>query len=1515
MAAEGGGTGTGGKIRSRRYHLSSGRTPYSKNRQQGQQGIISRVTDTVKSIVPAWLQKYFNKADDVPGRSVTIDEVDEQVDTRENDVDRHTQVEEDGPSSADGRVTPEPVRMQEDPSTSRFTLNAPDTLTRPSLHRPNLNFNILGSPALHCQPSTSSTFPIGTTGFSLVKEIKDSTSQHDDDNISTTSGFSSRASEKDIAVVKSVNAPTIWSPEADRTHNLSHNSSMNSKKPTFNLSAFGALSPSLGNTSVLKHSLLGDSPFYPGKTTYGGASAARVSRVRSSPYQAPLIRQVKVKPANAQSYGVTSSTARRILQSLEKMSSPLSDARKIPSVSTPVSLTPENSILGIADNSSKRKKLDSSKPPVQRLVTPQPISISTNMSLYIKPSLTSSSSINIGNRRTQSSDKHKETRGNRVPDAPAPPQPESISYPKFSTPASNGFPSGRGGGKMMREKGSHYTTKPSDEEVEIPDLPEIPLPLSMTALPKISICDPRTTPLTCVAVSKSFSTVGFTFSVPAMKTTCIPSQNNRISARTTPAKSPVVVNYNAEEEQGGFCKPAKTLKEGSVLDILRSPGFSSSSQKAITTTTPIKSTSHTEDRELVIQECSNKAFGIWYCSSCLLENKASDSNCVACRSAKNVRAGVKKRSSTTTPSTPAKSTAPLTSMQGFGDKFKVAPGTWDCDTCLVQNKPESSKCVACETPKPGIGPKAALLLLPTTKSDKPVVLPNSLTSTTSLKFEELARKPIGSWECTVCLVQNKAEDTKCVACTSPKPGTPVKSTSLSTSASATQGKLGLLDQFKPPAGSWDCEVCLVQNKAEAIKCVSCQSAKPGTKAELTGFGTSSLSTESTLPAIKFGLPSSSDSGEIKPNTSTGSSNINASGFSFSKFSGEIKFGTDSSRSADEKKDTSFSFGSGITTNDPVSTTFKFGFNSSAPAEKDSTVKPLTSDFTFGTVPSTASSAPNAKRSGSASVLGQSAKEKSNLTVSFGLKEPEEKKNETPGFTFNKVEQKEPATTFAFGKKDEKTDSTTTGNTVFGSKNEREQPKQFIFSKPEPAKTDASTPASFSFGVPHTTGKKDTDQTAKPAFTFGLPAPAADTGSPKSAFSFQGNASSGATQSSSIGNSGSVFGSVSQPSTQTSSSNVFGSAVQSSTTSVSCGFGTTAPASVPAPSASVPAPSASVPAPSSTVFSSSTSLAAPSGPNNVFGSAASLNTPANSSVLFGNTAVSSTPTSSSSVFGSVAPVNTSSSSNVFGSGAPTSTTASSNSLFGNSSAPTNPSTGPFLFGQPTTTASSSLFGSTNEAKSTFVFSGQESKATVTSTSTAPATVTPFVFGANAPSATPAPPSFNFTSTNTSNVTGTSSTPFIFGVTQAAPAASVLPAATPVPVFGNSASQANAPAFGSSASASLFPASSQTVPAFGSLTSNVQAPPVFGQQSAQPAFGSNTTSSGGSGFPFGNPNFNFSSGNAPGVFTFGSNPAAVQAQPANTGFAFNQPPTFNMGTNARTVPPSISNRKIKTARRRK
>uniref|UniRef100_A0A4W5KDY3 Nucleoporin Nup153 N-terminal domain-containing protein n=1 Tax=Hucho hucho TaxID=62062 RepID=A0A4W5KDY3_9TELE len=137
-----------------------------------------------------------------------------------------------------------------EPSTSRVSLNFQDVLSRPPLNRSHLYFPSLdaspalgGPSSLFSQPSTSfAPFAGASSSFSLVKEIKDNSSQHEDDNISTTSGFSSRASEKDVPNFKTTSLPQLWSPEMDRTHSGPQQSQSSLKKPAFNLSVFGTSS-------------------------------------------------------------------------------------------------------------------------------------------------------------------------------------------------------------------------------------------------------------------------------------------------------------------------------------------------------------------------------------------------------------------------------------------------------------------------------------------------------------------------------------------------------------------------------------------------------------------------------------------------------------------------------------------------------------------------------------------------------------------------------------------------------------------------------------------------------------------------------------------------------------------------------------------------------------------------------------------------------------------------------------------------------------------------------------------------------------------------------------------------------------------------------------------------------------------------------------------------------------------------------------------------------------------------
>lgn len=73
---------------------------------QQQVGLISRVTDRVKSIVPSWLQKYF-KNEDAPEGEGAVQETDQNCEPPPPPPPPPNGSEE-GPPPLDGRDSPEP---------------------------------------------------------------------------------------------------------------------------------------------------------------------------------------------------------------------------------------------------------------------------------------------------------------------------------------------------------------------------------------------------------------------------------------------------------------------------------------------------------------------------------------------------------------------------------------------------------------------------------------------------------------------------------------------------------------------------------------------------------------------------------------------------------------------------------------------------------------------------------------------------------------------------------------------------------------------------------------------------------------------------------------------------------------------------------------------------------------------------------------------------------------------------------------------------------------------------------------------------------------------------------------------------------------------------------------------------------------------------------------------------------------------------------------------------------------
>lgn len=90
--------------------------------------------------------------------------------------------------------------------------------------------------------------------------------------------------------------------------------------------------------------------------------------------------------------------------------------------------------------------------------------------------------------------------------------------------------------------------------------------------------------------------------------------------------------------------------------------------------------------------------------TCMLTSKSTDSTCVACQSPKP-------GTSRTAKITVAPSSGVLTSTvpdSSLAAKFAPPSGSWECDTCMVNNRGEDTTCAACQTPKPGAKPTATI---------------------------------------------------------------------------------------------------------------------------------------------------------------------------------------------------------------------------------------------------------------------------------------------------------------------------------------------------------------------------------------------------------------------------------------------------------------------------------------------------------------------------------------------------------------------------------------------------------------------------------------------------------------------------------------------------------------------------------------------------------------------------------------------------------------------------------------
>lgn len=580
------------------------------------------------------------------------------------------------------------------------------------------------------------------------------------------------------------------------------NSSLSSRRPSFNASTFG--SPSFIDKTLSTKQIL-NSPFYSGNTIYGGASAYGRKLFKSADDIISSKASIQMKPTiNRTSNKTTglSKTARKILSVMEQYNTPINDAKKIPTtprrqgiLSKYIGATPY--ILGEKKNYNTELQI----PTVPDLLLMKQKEKLQNSTESVRQMANSSSSnLNKEEYKIRSDDDVK--------------------------PHSS---------KMKSSVSSTRKKSRNLETVSEVNLAKVALPI--TTLPKFDL------------LFKPTSTVN--------------EKNNNIEKNEVVTNLTKTENITRTIEPKNSSVEDKKTERSNTFVFSHPLIISSSSKPSLAIncfkfSEPLcKKQSLAESNKTQFQKedmSFSKGFGDqfklsnnWECSSCLVRNSPSHSSCVACTATRSNTIGK----------------LPAT---GFGNAFKPSTLTWECSTCLIRNNVDLDKCQACGSSKGPTESASNLsnnvkITEPAVQKLSTVELPktqfNAKDVVTSEGFGNQF-KLADKWECNSCLVRNLQSDTNCAACTTPRANThthlsdvgfgnkfkPTNSTwecstclirnsiDLDKCQACETAKICLGtslnnfgNQFKPSPSTWECSVCLIRNQNNLDLCEACGSPR------------------------------------------------------------------------------------------------------------------------------------------------------------------------------------------------------------------------------------------------------------------------------------------------------------------------------------------------------------------------------------------------------------------------------------------------------------------------------------------------------------------------------------------------------------------------------------------------------------------------------------------------------------------------------------------------------------------
>ncbi|XP_054716094.1 nuclear pore complex protein Nup153-like [Uloborus diversus] len=624
-----------------------------------------------------------------------------------------------------------------------------------------------------------------------------------------------------------------------------------SNQPSFNLSTFSGPSKLMpGNDRKIT------SPFYEGKTTFGGASSTRKMPPSVVPYQVDKSarNQLRIREHHSEdSLEGMSSAAKRILLTLEKMSSPVMDAKKIPnSNKSPVDLSLYLAPPKHHRNCQFTPSIPTKGPPIVNINTLAKLTTLKNSGFK---RLNSSMEIPVSlpeSPATTSLDRVKFSLANIVvpsqasnPAATNLPLLTSKSFMEQEIPSSSphqgsfrstdffqscnpdGGSKGGGGGKMKNKLNQmHHSSK--NNEPQMPNSPGLEIdsskfvPLSITKLPTISFGSNKDK-----LDEVSCNSTNFTFSSP-------------INVNPTSTSLSVLPNSVVSSKEKNEDTLAKAFVFSKPIDVLSSSNLPVSESCVVFNNiakTKADSISAVSESSVVSSKERNegpnaKSFVFSkpiddLSNSCLPVSES----CVVFNNIANVSES----------STPKEVITQTTSSKVSSD--------WTCPECWIKNPSSKPKCMACETVRVSGNNKNS----------------DGITEAASSKVSS-------DWTCSECWIKNPSSTLKCMACEAVKVNG--KKTNSDGITQADSSKV---------SSDWTCPECWIKNPSSKLKCLACETVKVNGSNKNSDAPKSSTNFKFTSPVqsspITFKFGSTTSATEISKTDSIPS--VSTSGFIFS----------------------------------------------------------------------------------------------------------------------------------------------------------------------------------------------------------------------------------------------------------------------------------------------------------------------------------------------------------------------------------------------------------------------------------------------------------------------------------------------------------------------------------------------------------------------------------------------------------------------------------------------------------